>query len=223
MQGGSGGGNGEKSPAIGSGKIPRRGVRIVTHARLVASRNGVSRSAGLPCTLFFGGGLASASAQTQSVYRRAAKARRNREPNIRSGCRTFWTSRSGSGTDLGGSFTVDAEGNVTLPLIGAVRAVGAFDGRELSTSSLAASRSWIAEISQVTVAVAQYNSRRVFVMGEVQRRERFRFPKMPGIWEVIREAGGPTAEASLGRVRVIPPEGQGARRGDRSRQRDFHG
>jgi len=65
------------------------------------------------------------------------------------------------------------------------------------------------EITQVTVAVSQYNSRRIFVMGEVQNPGPYAFAQIPGLWEIIREAGGPTAQASLGRVRVIPPEGKG--------------
>jgi polysaccharide export outer membrane protein len=111
--------------------------------------------------------------------------------------------------EIGGSYTVDSEGNVTLPLIGAVRAAGVTASK--LSEELTRRYSFIdREISQVTVAVAQYNSRRIFVMGEVQRPGAYAFPKVPGLWEVIREAGGPTAEASLGRVRVIPPEGEGS-------------
>ncbi len=111
--------------------------------------------------------------------------------------------------DLTGPFTVDSEGNLTLPLIGSVKAAG-MTAAKLSTELTRRFSFVDAEISQVTVAVAQYNSRRVFVMGEVQQPGAYAFPKIPGLWEVIREAGGPTAEASLGRVRVIPPEGGGS-------------
>jgi len=61
----------------------------------------------------------------------------------------------------------------------------------------------------VTVSVAEYNSRRVFVLGEVSTPGAYAFPKIPGVWEVLREAGGPTPEAALTRVRIVPPEGSG--------------
>jgi protein involved in polysaccharide export with SLBB domain len=111
--------------------------------------------------------------------------------------------------DLGGSFTVDSEGNVTLPLLGAIRAAGLTPSK--LSEELTRRFSFIdREISQVTVTVSQYNSRRIFVMGEVKSPGAYAFAEIPGLWETIREAGGPTTEASLARVRVIPPEGKGA-------------
>ncbi len=111
--------------------------------------------------------------------------------------------------DLGGTYTVDSEGNVMLPLIGSVHAAGTTAAK--LSEDLTRRFSFIdPEISQVSVSVAQYNSRRIFVMGEVQNPGAYAFPTIPGLWEVIREAGGPTADASLGRVRVIPPEGGGS-------------
>jgi polysaccharide export outer membrane protein len=110
--------------------------------------------------------------------------------------------------DLGGTFTVDTEGNVTLPLLGTVKAAGVTPSK--LSEELTRRFSFIdREITQVTVAVSQYNSRRIFVMGEVQKPGAYAFAQIPGLWEVIREAGGPTAEASLARVRIIPPEGKG--------------
>lgn len=110
--------------------------------------------------------------------------------------------------DLGGTFTVDTEGNVTLPLLGTVKAAGLTPAK--LSQELTRRFSFIdREITQVTVAVSQYNSRRVFVMGEVQKPGAYAFAQIPGLWDIIREAGGPTAQASLGRVRVIPPEGKG--------------
>ena len=110
--------------------------------------------------------------------------------------------------DLGGTFTVDTEGNVTLPLLGTVKAAGMTPAK--LSEELTRRFSFIdRDITQVTVAVSQYNSRRIFVMGEVQKPGAYAFAQIPGLWEIIREAGGPTATASLGRVRVIPPEGKG--------------
>jgi polysaccharide export outer membrane protein len=111
--------------------------------------------------------------------------------------------------DLGGQVVVDSEGNVVLPLIGTIRAAGQTPERladELTRRFAFVDRS----VSQVTVSVAAYNSRRVFVLGEVATPGAYAFPRIPGVWEVLREAGGPTPEAALTRVRVIPPEGSGS-------------
>jgi polysaccharide export outer membrane protein len=113
--------------------------------------------------------------------------------------------------DLGATVVVDTEGNITLPLIGAIRAAGqtpARLGEELTRRFSFVDR----DVSQVTVAVLNYNSRRVFVMGEVLEPGAYAFAQIPGVWEVIREAGGPTADAALSRVRVIPPDGAGSPR-----------
>jgi protein involved in polysaccharide export with SLBB domain len=97
---------------------------------------------------------------------------------------------------------------VTLPLLGTVKAAGLTPPK--LSAELTRRFSFIdREITQVTVAISQYNSRRVFVMGEVQKPGAYAFAQIPGLWDIIREAGGPTTQASLSRVRIIPPEGKG--------------
>ena len=113
--------------------------------------------------------------------------------------------------DLGGTVSVDTEGNIILPLIGAIRASGQTPrrlGEELTRRFSFVDR----EVSQVSVTVLEYNSRRVFVMGEVVNPGAYAFARIPGVWEVIREAGGPAPDAALSRVRIIPPEGGGSPR-----------
>jgi polysaccharide export outer membrane protein len=110
---------------------------------------------------------------------------------------------------LGGEFTVDSQGYISLPLVGAIRAAGQTAVRlaeELTRRFSFVER----DVSQVTVSIVQYNSRKVFVMGEVTRPGAYAFAQIPGVWEVIREAGGPTPDATLTRVRIVPPEGAGA-------------
>ncbi|MFN8179585.1 MAG: polysaccharide biosynthesis/export family protein [bacterium] len=110
--------------------------------------------------------------------------------------------------DLGATVIVDSQGDVTLPLIGAIRAAGSTPGKfgeELTRRLSFVDR----DVSLVTVSVLEYNSRRVFVMGEVTKPGAYSFPTMPGVWEAIREAGGPTADAALTRVKVVPPASSG--------------
>ena len=110
--------------------------------------------------------------------------------------------------DLGATTIVNSAGDVTLPLIGAIRAAGSTPtklGEELTRRLSFVDR----DVSLVTVSVVEYNSRRVFVMGEVTKPGPYSFQTMPGVWEAIREAGGPTANAALTRVRVVPTASAG--------------
>ena len=75
--------------------------------------------------------------------------------------------------DLGGKFTVEADGTFSFPLIGRITAGGltlrSFEG-ELKTKLA----DGYFRNPQVTVAVEQYRSQRVFVMGEVRAPARCR-------------------------------------------------
>lgn len=110
--------------------------------------------------------------------------------------------------DLGGQVTVDYDGSITLPLLGTIRAAGqtpAGLGEELTRRYSFVDR----QVSQVTVQVTEYKSRKVYVMGQVQKPGTYSFPELPSVWEVIRNAGGPSAGAAMTRVQIIPPEGEG--------------
>ena len=69
--------------------------------------------------------------------------------------------------DLGGKYTVEADGTFTFPLIGRVKAGGlTLRGFEKRLKKRLADGFF--KNPQVTVAVEQYRSQRVFVMGEVR-------------------------------------------------------
>jgi polysaccharide export outer membrane protein len=102
--------------------------------------------------------------------------------------------------DLTGSFTVGPDGTLAVPLVGEVKAAG------LTVSEL--SRELNRKLSvfragEATVSVAQYNSRKVFVVGEVVKPGKYSFSVIPSIWHVLSEAGGPTDAALLSGVQVI--------------------
>src|SRR5437879_21367 len=70
--------------------------------------------------------------------------------------------------DLGGKYTVEVDGTFTFPLIGRVKAGGmTLRGFEGELKRLLADGYF--RNPQVTVAVEQYRSQRVFVMGEVRQ------------------------------------------------------
>jgi len=103
-----------------------------------------------------------------------------------------------------------ADGTVTLPLVGEVRVAGSSPA-ELEEELARKFSLYDRQITQVSVAVVAYNSKAVFVLGEVAKPGKYARWPMPSIWDVIREAGGPTQEAYLGGVQVIRKGAEGER------------
>jgi polysaccharide export outer membrane protein len=108
--------------------------------------------------------------------------------------------------DLGGKYTVEADGTFSFPLIGRVKA-GGLTLRSFENELKKKLADGYFKNPQVTVAVEQYRSQRVFVMGEV---------RMPGpvpltggmtLIEALSRAGS-TMPTSSGEVSVVrPPQG----------------
>ena len=109
---------------------------------------------------------------------------------------------------------VRVDGTVTLPLIGEVVVAGSTPAKleeELARKFSLYDRS----ITQTSVAIVAYNSKAVFVLGEVVNPGKYARWPVPSIWDLIREAGGPTEDAYLGGVQVIR---KGAASGERNIQ-----
>jgi len=102
--------------------------------------------------------------------------------------------------DLSGAFIVGPEGTIALPLLGEVKAARLTPSqlsKELSRKLL------VFRVSEAVVTVLQYNSRKIFVVGEVAKPGKYTFSVIPSIWDVLSEAGGPTASALLSAVQII--------------------
>ncbi|KPL18894.1 MAG: hypothetical protein AMJ92_05755 [candidate division Zixibacteria bacterium SM23_81] len=104
--------------------------------------------------------------------------------------------------DLNTTVRVRHDGKISLPLLGEVEAAG-LTPKELEEKVVKGISVYNKRISQARVEVLEYNSRAVFVTGEVNRPGKFAFEFIPNLWEVLREAGGPTGRASLTEVSVI--------------------
>jgi polysaccharide export outer membrane protein len=110
--------------------------------------------------------------------------------------------------DLGGKYTVEVDGTFSFPLIGRVKAGGltlrGFEGelkRRLADGYF--------RNPQVTVAVEQYRSQRVFVMGEVRQPGPVALTGGMTLIEALARAGS-TLASSSGEVSVVRAS-QGAR------------
>jgi polysaccharide export outer membrane protein len=115
---------------------------------------------------------------------------------------TFWQE-----PDLNSEVRVSENGRITLPVIGEIEAAG------LTTSSLAKNivdqmAFYQTPVSQATVIVTEFNSRTVVVSGEVVYPSTQSFERIPDLWRVIINAGGPTEQADLSRVTIIRKEGE---------------
>src|SRR5918997_6132322 len=122
-------------------------------------------------------------------------------------------------SDLGGKYAVELDGSFTFPLVGRVQAGGLtirhFEGelkKKLSDGYF--------KNPQITVAIEQYRSQRVFVTGEVKNAGAYALTGDMTLIEALAKAGSTTDKASdevvvvrggNGAHAAIAPEAAGAR------------
>lgn len=107
--------------------------------------------------------------------------------------------------ELDSEVRVGEDGQITLPVIGIIRAAG------LSTAQLAKNvveqmAFYNPGISQATVVVTEYNSQTVVLTGEVNKPGQYHFEQIPSLLDIIREAGGATSSADLSAVKILRQE-----------------
>jgi polysaccharide export outer membrane protein len=103
--------------------------------------------------------------------------------------------------DLGGKYSVEADGTFSFPLIGRVRA-GGQTLRALERELKSKLADGYFRNPQVTVAIEQYRSQRVFVMGEVRQPGPVPLTGGMTLIEALARAGSTTSTAS-GEVAIV--------------------
>lgn len=90
--------------------------------------------------------------------------------------------------ELSGAVMVRPDGMITLPLVNDVHAAGLTPDelKDMLTEKL---RSFL-NLPQVTVAVREINSRKVFIIGQVGHEGSFRINSTTTVLQIIAEAGG---------------------------------
>ncbi|MHB8078262.1 MAG: polysaccharide biosynthesis/export family protein [Candidatus Krumholzibacteriia bacterium] len=108
--------------------------------------------------------------------------------------------------DLDRALVVRPDGTLIVPLVGAVPVAGLTtgDAEDLIRQKL---RLFNREISDVSLTVTQYNALKIAVLGAVTNAGEYTFQSPPGLWEVLRAAGGALSTANLAAVRVVRVEG----------------
>ncbi|MBZ5515335.1 MAG: polysaccharide export protein [Acidobacteriia bacterium] len=107
-------------------------------------------------------------------------------------------------TDVSRTVPVRPDGKISLPLLNDVPAAG-LTPMQLQQQITEKLRKFLTE-PQVTVIVTQINSRRVYIMGEVNRPGMF--PLLPNmtILQLVTTAGGFTQFANTSKVRLLRNE-----------------
>jgi len=103
---------------------------------------------------------------------------------------------------LNTSVRVNQSGTISLPVIGNVTAAG-LTPTELATKIVGRISLFNKNISQASVNVVQYGSKRIYVTGNVLQPGKYEYEVMPDLWKILLEAGGPAETARLDQVKII--------------------
>jgi polysaccharide export outer membrane protein len=103
--------------------------------------------------------------------------------------------------DLGGKYTVETDGTFTFPMVGRVKA-GALTLRGFERELKGRLADGYFKNPQITVAVEQYRSQRVFVMGEVRQPGPVALTGGMTLIEALARAGS-TLPTSSGEVSIV--------------------
>jgi polysaccharide export outer membrane protein len=109
--------------------------------------------------------------------------------------------------DLSGKFTVETDGSFTFPLIGRIPA-GGLTLRDLEAALRVRLADGYFKNPQVSVAVDQYRSQRIFVIGEVRTPGSYPLTGDLTLIEALARAGSTTVDAAGEAVISRPPAGK---------------
>ena len=110
--------------------------------------------------------------------------------------------------DLGGRYVVEADGTFSFPLIGRITAAG-LTLREFEQALNKGLADGYFRVPQVTVAVDQYRSQRIFVLGEVRQPGTYPLTGDMSLIEALASAGSTTPASSGEAVIVRSAEADG--------------
>jgi len=109
------------------------------------------------------------------------------------------------------SVRVNASGQISLPLIGAVQASG-LTAEQLADDIAARLAKDYLQNPQVTIFIEEFTSQRVTVTGAVKTPNVFPLKGRMTLMQVVAQAGGVTSVASLDSVKILRSEPDGTRR-----------
>jgi len=105
-------------------------------------------------------------------------------------------------SDLDATVKVNQDGKISLDIIGEVEAAG-LTTTELERKIVERMSRYNKAISQAVVRVSVYGSQKVYITGQVINPGKYTFEKIPGLWDLINEAGGISEFGDLTRVMIV--------------------
>lgn len=103
--------------------------------------------------------------------------------------------------DLSGPFRVSVEGTIDYPLCGKV-SVAKMTSSQAADAITGCLKNGFFKSPNVTVLIREYNSKKVFVFGEVQKPGTFPFEESMNIIQAVTLAGGFTRQAAKNSINV---------------------
>ncbi len=97
---------------------------------------------------------------------------------------------------------VNENGMIALSVGGSIKAEG-FTAEQLADEIVERVSLFNRRITTTTVAVSEFGSRFVYVIGKVRTPGKYTFETIPNLWNIILEAGGPTPDANLSSITII--------------------
>lgn len=107
---------------------------------------------------------------------------------------------------LNGDLVIDEKGAVVLPLIGSVDVAG-LTLSEMHARVYQALRDLYPSLRETDVSIEPVLGWVIYLTGALTEPGRYSFSRPPRVWEAIRKAGGPTADAVLDVVRIVSADG----------------
>lgn len=104
-------------------------------------------------------------------------------------------------TELSGMFRVSPEGSIDYPLCGRVK-LGGLTSNQASDVITDCLKGGFVKHPQVSVLIREYNSKKIFVFGEVQKPGTFSYEENMNIIQAVTLAGGFTKTASKNATNV---------------------
>ncbi len=104
--------------------------------------------------------------------------------------------------ELNFTTTVTQDSMIVLSVGGSIKA-GGLTVEQLSNEIVEHISIFNRRITSTTVKVVEYGSNKIYVMGKVRTPGKYTFESIPGLWQVLLEAGGPTPDANLNNVLIV--------------------
>jgi polysaccharide export outer membrane protein len=112
--------------------------------------------------------------------------------------------------ELERTVTISADGNLTLPPVGDIKAAG-YTAKQLGDKVADRLSAYLRQTTTVTITVTKFYSHSLYVTGGVANPGRYGFERIPTLVDVLGQAGGALPGSDLSAVQIVRKEGDARR------------